>query len=592
MSHLEKYLKYYNALNEPGYAVLVKGEWGVGKTYQVKRAIEAGDRIYVSLFGINSVAALHSEVLGRSQPIMKKVAKFSFGAANTAKSIRKEAGALSAIPDALEVFMRWRLKKNTNKMIIFDDLERCSIKLSDSLGAISFYVEQLGFKVVVIAHDGEIEDELKQRKEKVFGQTLEVVPDEAKAYSAFANVLPDPKTRVFLAQSEDMIRGAFESSGCKSLRVLQHSVRDLARFHECLRTDIQEHEFVKTKLYPYFVALTIEVRANDLVKDDLIGRGAYRIKQNISDEATSAEKWAIGANKKYEDIDILESYLSDELLVDMLINGHFDKERLNVFLKHSPRLLPPADLQPWQKVLGFDEFDDAVVEEGRVALLKQIADRSEVGLGEMLHMFSMLLLMSSYGEIDESLEEVEVKCRQYMDELSRDEKIQPRDRVFHWKSSNPFSGSSHGYIYWVPTGCEDIFSRLKNDLMEKSEAALQVELQKEAPALLNLVRDDPLVFLRKVSSSSVGEGEYAYFAILHNIQPKQFVDAWLSGDRVGWRYVQTALEKRYEANNFNPHPLEPEWAWIMSVLSELKSRTDQLEGFSKSRVMRIVPKVL
>ena len=36
-SHLIQYLDYYIKLENPGYAVMVTGDWGVGKTYQVKK---------------------------------------------------------------------------------------------------------------------------------------------------------------------------------------------------------------------------------------------------------------------------------------------------------------------------------------------------------------------------------------------------------------------------------------------------------------------------------------------------------------------------------------------------------------------------
>lgn len=39
MTPLESYLAYYEARHKPGYAVLVTGAWGVGKTFQVQKAL-------------------------------------------------------------------------------------------------------------------------------------------------------------------------------------------------------------------------------------------------------------------------------------------------------------------------------------------------------------------------------------------------------------------------------------------------------------------------------------------------------------------------------------------------------------------------
>ena len=59
---LKSYLDYYKDLDRPGYAVLVTGEWGVGKTYQVQKVLAPEEYIYVSLFGL-SCNAFHIVLL-------------------------------------------------------------------------------------------------------------------------------------------------------------------------------------------------------------------------------------------------------------------------------------------------------------------------------------------------------------------------------------------------------------------------------------------------------------------------------------------------------------------------------------------------
>lgn len=66
---------------------------------------------------------------------------------------------------------------DNSKTIVFDDLERCSINLEDLFGAINKYVEHHGCKVIVIAHDDKLNDELTDKKEKIFGQVIKVTPD-------------------------------------------------------------------------------------------------------------------------------------------------------------------------------------------------------------------------------------------------------------------------------------------------------------------------------------------------------------------------------------------------------------------------------
>ena len=71
-THLESYLEYYLSLESPGFAVLVKGPWGTGKTFQVKKFIPEAKRYYVSLFGVDSIEQLHKEVYAAAFPMQEK----------------------------------------------------------------------------------------------------------------------------------------------------------------------------------------------------------------------------------------------------------------------------------------------------------------------------------------------------------------------------------------------------------------------------------------------------------------------------------------------------------------------------------------
>jgi tRNA A37 threonylcarbamoyladenosine biosynthesis protein TsaE len=60
-SHVEEYLNYYCDLpHSPGFAVLLKGQWGAGKTWFVRRYCEKlkdkkQQSLYVSLYGMTNI---------------------------------------------------------------------------------------------------------------------------------------------------------------------------------------------------------------------------------------------------------------------------------------------------------------------------------------------------------------------------------------------------------------------------------------------------------------------------------------------------------------------------------------------------------
>ncbi|SFL65397.1 KAP family P-loop domain-containing protein [Loktanella salsilacus] len=76
MTRLEEDLKHYASLNAPRYAVLVTGAWGTGKTFQVKECIPEASRVYVSLYGFQSVEQLHAEVFAATRPTQAKTRGF------------------------------------------------------------------------------------------------------------------------------------------------------------------------------------------------------------------------------------------------------------------------------------------------------------------------------------------------------------------------------------------------------------------------------------------------------------------------------------------------------------------------------------
>ena len=64
--HIEKYLDHYLEIPHPDYAVMLKGEWGCGKTYFIKKYINAHKKknfCYISLNGIKQCNDVIPQIL-------------------------------------------------------------------------------------------------------------------------------------------------------------------------------------------------------------------------------------------------------------------------------------------------------------------------------------------------------------------------------------------------------------------------------------------------------------------------------------------------------------------------------------------------
>ncbi|NER52970.1 MAG: hypothetical protein F6J92_41305, partial [Symploca sp. SIO1A3] len=68
-SHITDYLNYYCGLaHAPGFAVLLKGQWGAGKTWFIKKYCENLKKnkqkcLYISLYGMTSFAEIEYALL-------------------------------------------------------------------------------------------------------------------------------------------------------------------------------------------------------------------------------------------------------------------------------------------------------------------------------------------------------------------------------------------------------------------------------------------------------------------------------------------------------------------------------------------------
>ncbi|KSW17682.1 hypothetical protein OJ22_10820, partial [Proteus mirabilis] len=221
--HLTTYLDYYRTLEKPGYAVLVTGDWGCGKTYQIKKYFKEHEICYVSLFSINSIDDIYATVFAKMYPKKAALKKLVGSIGDVDASISDSVtlglgGLLSRVGSTL-------IKENVDnkKIIVFDDLERAinkeKISVSEFLGVINNYIEHAGCKVIVIAHDGEIPTEFENIKEKVIGQTIKLNSDIHGALNTF---LSQSELKRLYPEIKNILLSAYEQSGYSSLRVLKY----------------------------------------------------------------------------------------------------------------------------------------------------------------------------------------------------------------------------------------------------------------------------------------------------------------------------------------------------------------------------------
>lgn len=199
--HISQFLDYYcsDKLSNPQYAVLLKGKWGSGKTHfinEYKEHLKTNSKkyIYVSLYGVSSYDEIETKFLETIHPRLYN--KKTIFAGKIAKQLLK--GTLKIDLDAdgkadgntnvqIPDFKPEDLLNTKDYILIFDDLERCSINIINLLGYINFFVEHQSYKVMLIANEEELEKTEKYTliKEKLIGKTFEFISDANLAYDSF-----------------------------------------------------------------------------------------------------------------------------------------------------------------------------------------------------------------------------------------------------------------------------------------------------------------------------------------------------------------------------------------------------------------------
>lgn len=168
-------VKEYVENKNTGYAIMIDGEWGSGKTYFVREKLEKKLKklweetkreikfIYVSSYGVKSTNELDSKIYEKiileflPEKFKSKYQDIERGLGSLYEII-KEFKKLPNIPkNSIRNLIEILQKRNSkNYILIFDDIERCEMPITELLGYINEFVEHKSMKTIIIANEKEI----------------------------------------------------------------------------------------------------------------------------------------------------------------------------------------------------------------------------------------------------------------------------------------------------------------------------------------------------------------------------------------------------------------------------------------------------
>lgn len=585
-SELENYLDYYTNLEDPGYAVLITGPWGSGKSHQTKMAIYEKSH-YVSLFGLSSAEEVYSAVFSKMFPI-RSIAK---GSGTLLQDVELEySGAKLSLggmaSGLINAFIR---EKVTNdKTIIFDDLERSNIPLNDRLGIINKYIEHHKCRVVVIAHDEKLEEEFLEAKEKLFGHSIKITPQYKSAFEHFADTYVGEEA-AFLSSKKATIIDIVKDSDCKSLRILKRTIEDLIRIYRTLSEEQKLNEDALQKITGIYTVLSLATRSGLLSRKDIAERKnagvTYYIQQNSANKPNSKPA-ILEVSKKHPTINLSDPILSDDLLIAMLFDGSFDGEAIRESLDNSVSYTSLEKLPPWRILMSIDEISEVDAEQAAKRMICDFENRNLEDPGAILHTFAFMLMMSRIGRLESSLNETTQKCEAYLDELTEQGKMRPMSGGL--SAHRDLARAHGGYTYWVEEVYKEQFSSLVCHLVECGERSMRNSYPVIAEELLKLMTEDSASFAKRLTINEISDPNYARADVLTAISPQRFVKAFMGSPEANRSDIGKALKYRYNSGELDD-ALSNEASWLIEVINLLEKEKEQASPFCRLHIERVIP---
>lgn len=579
---LKKKIGYYCSLNEPKYGVLVTGAWGVGKTFQVCKALEGRKFIYISLFGIDNTQDVYDAVFAKMNPY-KSMAKQS---ANKLKSTNLSAFGFSApIGGFIDGVARVLIKEHIDAdiPIVFDDLERCPIPLNDKMGIVNHYVEHLGCKVIIIAHDSKIEKELSSSSEKTIGSIFEVTPDVQHALEAFLSEASSISSNI--EDFGEVIFNVFMESGVASLRILRYGILDAAHYISLI-----DEEYIKdissvSKSISILCAFIFQFRNGNIRKEDCNGDLRKFYYSSIVSREKEENKTPINQLFwQYSTVDFRVDTISMKEISEIVFSGSFDKDSINICYKQSISANSPSSIQAWRILYSYESVDDEVVRSALRRLRNDLRNHDITDAGDVLHSFAILMYLSSENIIQKSVSSILKDGKRYVDFLYREKKIEAWNAG--WTSSTEFRTGANGYSFWSQKPFDDDFNELKSYLITARKNKLVEDLRIKAEQCLDLIQVSGSDFYSLVCFTNGGDNTYCQIPFLHLVPPTKFLKAWMKSPKSNWYFIASAIRDRYKNGELDT-VLSEEDEWRDSVLDGLRKEIAKASGVSELRLRRL-----
>jgi hypothetical protein len=649
-NHIEEYLDYYCSTELPRSAVLLKGQWGSGKTWFIKQYYKKNNPreidiwkdpvdlillgellhkvnfvgkawryffrkeqisprkfLYVSLYGLDTLSSIDEAIFQELHPLwgseqVRIAGNIIKGFLNGSLKIdlngtgKDIASWNIKIPD-LPRKAKDSNKKETNKrVLIFDDLERCSINISDLLGYINQFVEHQNLKIIILADESKISDDKDYLnfKEKLVGKTFNILPDFENALKSFASEMEEPIIEKFLCEHIDFIKDLYSTKANReNLRTLRNMVLDLKRIFTHFPIKAKENTEILKDILKFLILFsteisTVKIKSGDIVRlVDEYGHLRAKLSLKATDNSLSSNKSdeidKDGNVKTLKDT-VKENYdLYFKFDLDMVFppkewwekffdKGLIDSEELttHILSKYFP---DDKDTPDWQKLYYWRKFSDEKFEDllGKVEL--EYANKKFDDIQDIKQVVSIFLSLSDKKLVKKNKQEILSSAIDYANYLNDIGKILPakalsvREMTIAEFNNRGFESSN------LPEFIE--FSSYVESMQESIRIK---QLPDDAKKLLDIMVSDDSKFYQMVCQNNKTISEYYAVPIFNQINIEDFTSKLFSMIHEDQVSIFLILKERYKIINENNKDLLSEIVWLKKLQEFIAEKSESKQG--------------
>ena len=433
--NISGYLDFYtDPANPVSGAVLISGKWGAGKTHLIKENYlhekPPNKFIYISLYGISSILEIENEIftalfprlssdnvqlLGKLTGLLSKVV-IKYDVIDGETNASRDDGQIElAQQSGLSSHIKQMLLDTSDKIIVFDDLERCQLDTDVIFG---YFSRLLGEKcrLVIIANEEEIrsnndEDYYRKVKEKIINKTFVVKTDFQQAIQGFEKRFFH-ESNCFNINYSHVIQKVYELSGSMNLRTVLSIYESmhwiLSQIGELksriVGSDLNKYDVQFFELFLMeFSAFTFQINLGDLVPEDVksIWKAVSVVNFDTQRQRPSQEKHsniiqaATKLRDKYGSILRPYSILNDDFWAEIFETNQIDRVKFQGAIDSYKKSYDEEE--DWYKLVKIRNLTDDEFKEINSTVRSSIQSGGENRLGVIFHYYGLRYSLSKKG---------------------------------------------------------------------------------------------------------------------------------------------------------------------------------------------------